>query len=63
MDEGAISGALDRIETALDRVESAALAPADDRAVRELEDRHGKLKASVEEALRRIDTLIGDEPA
>lgn len=68
MDEGSILGSLDRIETAIARIERAAQYPmavaittAEPMVDAQLEQRHVALKLAVEQALSRIDNLIGDE--
>lgn len=67
MDEGSILASLDRIETAIARVERAAqnsvpaAKTAEPVANAQLEQRHMALKVAVEQALARIDNLIGDQ--
>ena len=71
MEEGSLSRSLDRIESAMARIEVATRerarlapplpAPADD----DLEQRHAALKSAVAQALTRIDGLVAsqsDEP-
>jgi hypothetical protein len=66
MEEGSILGSLDRIETAIARIEAASReraksATAGATVDAELEQRHVALKSAVEHALTRIDTLIADQ--
>lgn len=72
MEKGSISGSLDRIEAAIERIEAAsrkraaalpvALEPAVDAAeIADLEQRHIALKAAVEKAMGRLDTLIAHQ--
>ena len=57
MEQTAICQALERIETALARIETAA------RQASDLRGRHEKLKASVEQSLIEIDGLIARHEA
>ena len=66
MEKGSILGSLDRIETALARIEAASREPASSAVVgapidAQLEQRHIALKSAVEHALTRIDHLIADQ--
>lgn len=51
--------ALDRLTRAVDRVETASRNLPD----RALPERHGRLRAEMEDAAARLDRLIGTDPA
>lgn len=66
MEKGSILGSLDRIESAMTRIEAASRERANAAAATmpvdaELEQRHFALKSAVEHALTRIDHLIADQ--
>lgn len=68
MDAGSITGSLDRIEAALDRIEAVArqapvAAPTAGPVEQDDPDlarRHRELQAAVQTALARIDGLVGE---
>jgi uncharacterized protein YceH (UPF0502 family) len=68
MEKGSIFGSLDRIESAIARIEAAAqdrsspaqIAPAV-TVDADLEQRHATLKIAVTQALARLDDLIGQQ--
>ena len=64
MTEERILSAVERIDGALSRIETAARrpivtqAPADTAELDRLRERHGSLRSRVEEAMGELDTLI-----
>jgi hypothetical protein len=60
MDGASFQNALDRIEAAIARLESAAARPPQkDEA---LAARHERLRSAVSQSLRRLDDLIASQP-
>ena len=59
MDGGSVENSLRRIETALERLERIASAPAasDD----DLQVRHEKLRAAVSQSLRKLDVILAGQ--
>jgi len=59
MDGGSVENALDRIEAALARIESAATRPI--QAEQALRARHERLRTAVTQSLRQLDELLANQ--